>query len=162
MGVGRRQKPQLLRDLQGSRKRPYQHRQPAPTLGRPAKPTYLGAIASAKWDELAALLEDEHRLSLADGPWLEETSEAFEDYMRWRAEAKQAALTQVKVMVDGTGAEHQELKTHPAQQQVRLFRKEYANQLKEAGLTPASRARVSVPADETNDDPTEAFLRAVK
>jgi P27 family predicted phage terminase small subunit len=161
-GIGRRQKPEALRRLQGSGVRPHQHRQPRPKLGRPGKPAYLSACASAYWDEGAALLEGEHRLSESDGPWLCNYAEACADYQKWRAASDIAPLTQVKVSVDGAGVEHQEVRVHPVHQQVRLARKALTELLKEAGLTPASRARVSVPSEDTQDDPTETFLRAVK
>ena len=161
-GIGRRQKVDALRKLQGSRVRPHQHKQPTPKPGRPLKPTYLGPVSGAMWDELAAILDGEHRLSESDGMWLLNAAEAWMDYQRWRVEAEHAPMTQVKVTVDSAGSEHQEIKPHPAHQQARLARKAFTDLLKEAGLTPASRARVSVPVEVEAVDATETFLRAVK
>ena len=161
-GIGRRQKPQALRVLQGSVKRPHHHTQPRPVAGRPVRPGYLSQAACAMWDELAAILESEHRLSQSDGPWLAKAADAWADYQRLRIVGDETPLTQVKVTVDGAGQEHRETKMEPVHQQVRLARKAFTDLLKEAGLTPASRARVSVPEADTSVDPAESFLRQVQ
>lgn len=161
-GSGRRQKVAALRALQGSKKRPNHHAQPQPKLGRPIKPAYLSPVAVAYWEEMAALLDGEKRLSESDGPWLVSIAEAWGDYQKWRVASETAPLTQAKVSVDGAGVEHVEVKAHPVHQQVRFARKALTDLLKEAGLTPTSRSRVSMPAEDVSVDPAETFLRAVK
>ena len=120
----------------------------------------------AKWDELAAIMEQEGRLTLSDGPWLETISEAYAEYRRWLAKARQSPLTVTKVNtrmdVDGGGEQVAEEKAHPAQQQARLAWESYRKLLAEGGLTPMSRARVSGGAQDTGEDLAESFLRAVK
>lgn len=161
-GIGRRQKPDALRVLQGSKRRPTHHRQPQPAPGRPIKPSYLSEASSAIWDELAAILESEHRLSLSDGLWLTKAADAWADYQRLRIESAQTPLTQKKVTVDGAGQEHTETKMEPVHQQLRLARTQFTDLLKEAGLTPTSRARVVMPERQDAVDPAEAFLRRVQ
>ena len=161
-GIGRRQKPEALRVIQGSKRRPTHHTQPRPPLGRPRKPDYLGPIATAMWDELAALLEGERRLSQSDGLWLTKAADAWVDYQRLRVEAETTPLTQTRVTVDGSGQEHRETKMEPVHQQVRLARKAFTDLLKEAGLTPTSRARVVMPPADDAVDPTEVFLRKLR
>lgn len=161
-GIGRRQKPEALRRLQGSVRRPHQHKQPTPASGRPTRPEYLTPTAAAMWDYLADLLDRERRLSLAEAQWLTMAAEAWADYQKLRAEAEVTPLTQVKVTVDGAGVEHQERKIEPVHQQLRLARKAFTDLLKEAGLTPTSRARVVMPTEDDHVDATETFLRRVQ
>lgn len=165
-GGPRRNKSRRQREIDGSRHRPRHetHVDPEAPIGRPDKPAHLGDVASAKWDHLVAIMEGEQRLTVSDGPWLEVTSTAYEEYRRWQALAKESPLT----TVDDKGNE----KPHPAQQQARLAWESYRKLLAEGGITPISRARVNVGADgeEQEDEFTKLQqatqqrpkLRAVK
>lgn len=165
MGIGRRQKTTALRALHGSRKRPHHHPQPDPPRGRPLKPNYLSAVASAAWDELAATLEREGRLTTSDGHWLETTAVAFEALQLARVTAQQTPLTYVKAWTDSSGQEHQEHKVNEAHKELRFALEVFRRQLAEGGLTPTARARVKMGDTETASDPFTQFaagLQAVK
>lgn len=96
------------------------------------------------WDQLAAIMASEGRLTTSDGPYLEDTSETYAELVRWRAKAHNSPLTQDKVTVDGSGQEHREEKAHPAQQQYRLASETWRKKLVEGGFTPTARSRVKV------------------
>jgi P27 family predicted phage terminase small subunit len=103
-------------------------------------------VAAAKWDELVAIIETEGRITKSDGPWLEVTSEAYAEYIRWREEAQAAPLIHERDVFDKLGTLiGTDIKAHPAQQQHRLSWETYRKLLAEGGLTPSSRARAAVP-----------------
>lgn len=145
-GGPRSNKSRRQREVDGSRHRPRhdKHVDPEPQLGRPEKPAHLGPIATVKWDGLVAIMEGEQRLTVSDGPWLEVTALAYEEYRRWLELAQNSPLT----TVDDKGNE----KPHPAQQQARLAWESYRKLLAEGGITPISRARVNVGADGEEDE----------
>lgn len=158
---GRRPLSEQTRATRGSRERP-QHRarrQPTPEAGRPPKPDNLSAVATAKWDELVAIIEAEGRITKSDGPWLEVTSEAYAEYIRWREEAQAAPLIHERDVFDKVGTLiGTDIKAHPAQQQHRLSWETYRKLLAEGGLTPSSRARASLPRDTgAGADPFDEF-----
>ncbi len=126
------------------------------------KPDFLSPVAAQKWDELVAIMEAEGRITQSDGPWLEVTSEAYAEYIRWRAEAQGAPLIHEKDLYDKEGnLLGTDIKAHPAQQQHRLSWETYRKLLAEGGLTPSSRARAAVPIDPGDgDDPFDEFDQA--
>ena len=159
MGIGRRPKVAALRRLHGSRTRPHHKIQPEPVRGRPIKPGYLSEVASAAWDDLAATLDGEGRLTISDAGWLLDTALAFEALQRARIESAANPMTYVKCWVDSSGQEHQEPKVHPATTQLRYWIDTYRRALAEGGLTPTARARVSMGHEAKETDPVDAFLK---
>lgn len=112
----------------------------------------MSAVAAAIWEELAAIMEREQRLSVNDGPFLEDASECYAEVVRWRAIAQASPLTQTKVTVDSAGNEHRVEQVHPAQVQYRLASETWRKKLVEGGLTPSARSRVKLPDAEPNED----------
>lgn len=147
------------RQQDGSRHRPDRHyAQPQPVDGEPEQPAFLDDAERAWWDILAAELKRQQRLTMDVGPWLVNASRAGAAMLQWREAAKQAPLIYEKVMVDGTGTEHREPKAHPAHVQGRLAVKAFVDLLKEAGLTPATVARVKLLEPvKPKEDPFTAF-----
>ena len=78
--AGRRPKSRVLKLLHGNPgKRKLRDDEPEAVSGRPNKPTnLLTKVGSAKWDELASLLESEHRLTISDGPMLDGAALAWQ------------------------------------------------------------------------------------
>lgn len=166
-GARRSQKTEAQRQIDGSRVRPGHHKQPTPVEGEPACPSWLDAQERAWWEELAALLRGQRRLTVDTAPWLLSAASAMVDFLKWRATAAASPMLQTKVLVDGAGVEHREEKPHPAHQQYRLARTALLKTLVEAGLTPTSISRVVMPAqDEAIDDfdahAAKAQIRRVK
>lgn len=135
------------------------HRTPEAPAGTPEKPPYLSEVASAMWDQLAAIMEREGRLTVNDGPFLEDAAECYAELARWRVAAQRSPLTQTKVTVDSAGNEHREEKPHPAQQQYRLASEAWRKKLVEGGLTPTARNRVRVSDQDQELDEFTRFQR---
>ncbi len=77
--AGRRRKSKALKLVTGNPgKRAIPDDEPEPVPGRPAKPAFLGQVGRAEWAELAAILDDERRLTLSDGPMLKGAATAYE------------------------------------------------------------------------------------
>lgn len=150
-GGKRSNKPKSVRELHGSRTRA-RHREadePVAPTGRPPKPETLSAVASTHWDYLAGILEQENRMTLSDGPWLESTARAYGELDRWRIEAENSPLTQ-------TDPQSGKTTTHPAQQQLRLAWESYRKWLADGGVSPMARARVALPK-APEDKPSSPF-----
>lgn len=108
------------------------------------------------WDQLAAIMEREGRLTVNDGPFLEEASDSYAEYVRWRAKATADPLTQLKVTVDSSGSEHSVEQVHPSQVQYRLASEAWRKKKVEGGFTPTARGRVKI-SDREPVDPFGEF-----
>lgn len=140
--------------------RPRHHKQPTPVDGEPACPAWLDEQERAWWEEFAALLRGQRRLTVDTAPWLLSATSAMVDFLKWRATAAASPMLQTKVTVDGAGQEQREEKPHPAHQQYRLARTALLKALVEAGLTPTSISRVVMPAQDDDVDEFDAHAHA--
>jgi phage terminase small subunit len=158
---GRNAKSKAAHERAGTaRKDRHAHTTPEAPSGRPLKPGYLSAVASAMWDELVAIMEREQRLTLSDGPYLEDASECYAEYVRWRVKAQADPLTQTKVTVDSAGNEHRVEQVHPSQQQYRLASETWRKKMVEGGITPIARSRVKLPEQVEVEDEFESHQKA--
>lgn len=77
-----------------------------PQPGRPEKPSGMGPVASAKWDEIVALLEAEGQLSPLYGDFIAEYCRAHQDV----ADAERIIADEGEICVSEKGGRYQ----HPA------------------------------------------------
>lgn len=138
MGVGRRPKTEAQRRIDGSKSRPYHEPQPEPVPGEPPKPEHLSGVASAKWDELAAILRGENRLHLSDGEQIENAAQLYAMARRWQGWADKA-----KSMT----------KAEKPLKQARMAWDAYRKACAELGITQTSRSRAK--SGNSNGKPKE-------
>lgn len=139
--MGRRQKTEAQRMIDGSKRRPYHHEQPVPVVGEPVKPSHLSPVASAQWDILTDLLRGESRLHVADALQVENAAHLYAIAVRWQLLSDQTPLV---VEIDKPvekGGPVTDVKPHPAHQQARLAWEAYRKACVELGLTQTSRSK---------------------
>lgn len=91
--AGRRPKSRTIKLVTGNPgKRALRDDEAEAIPGSPLKPPKLGKVASAEWDRLATLLEDEQRLTPADGPHLLGAATALETALEYQRKGKQRGL----------------------------------------------------------------------
>ncbi len=129
------------------------------------KPAHLTVLQSAKWDQLFGLLSGRGQDTVDLAEWLENAVLCYERMITLELSSRDVPVIFEKVTVDGAGVESREPKAHPLHVQARIAREKYLMCLKEAGLTPATLARVKLmAAPEATVDAFDAHagLRAVK
>lgn len=138
---GRRPKPSSLKELQGNPgRRPRRKGEPRPDPGRPPMPDYLSEIAKGEWNRLADLLEGIKVLTVVDGPALEATATAYDQYRTFQKIVSIDGPTyQVETKTGGTMT-----RARPEVIMQSDAWRRYVAGLSHFGLTPATRSKVSV------------------
>jgi P27 family predicted phage terminase small subunit len=143
-------KPAWKRRLEGNPgKRPIKEAAKAPP-GRPTCPTWLDEGAKAAWARLAPELEKLGLLTPLDRDCF---AVYCQSYSAW-AEAEQVLAEKGRFYV-GPGAK---LRERPEVAVVERAMKNTLMMAREFGMTPASRARLSLPPAEDEDDEFGRFL----
>ncbi len=140
---GRKPKPTALKVVEGNPgRRPLNGREPKPPAKMPTCPSHLSATAKTEWKRLARVLSDVGLLTLVDRTVLAGYCQA---YGRW-VEAEKKLQETPTLLKTPAGY----IQTSPwltiSNKQMELMAKYMA----ELGLTPSSRARLSVniPSEE--------------
>jgi len=151
--AGRKPKPQALRLLQGNPgKRPINTREPKPQRGMPGCPAHLDRIGKSLWRELSTELDRMEVLTLADRRALEQLCDTYALYRKARKELDDG-LTYESTTEDGATLRRRK----PEVPIVAECSKRMRALMTDFGLTPASRAKVSIAGTEPVD-PFEEFL----
>lgn len=137
---GRRPKPTRLKLLTGNPgKRPLNKDEPTPEAAVPDCPPELGPVAKQEWDRLVAQLVPLRILTHLDRAALASYCSA---YSLW-AEATQAIRTYGAMVKSPTGYPIQSPYVSIANRQTEIMMRIAS----EFGFTPASRSRISAPAE---------------
>ncbi len=142
MPRGRPPKPTTLHFLNGDPSKTRRYRTEPPTLdGRPEAPEYLDDMAKKEWEAITTILADMNLLSRADRAALELYCGAYSRYRR--AQEQVAKFGEVILSPNKKFPMPSPYATamNSAFEQMRKM-------LIEFGLTPASRARMSLPVQE--------------
>ena len=161
MRTGNNIKAAATRELHGSRKRPRHKTQPKVTPGIPACPDHLNERERDLWAYYAPRLAAVKLLSEMDRDTLAQFVEAraqVEDIKALQADPSYRRVL-VSVMIDSAGNEKPRLETNPLDAQRRQWTQIARYCAAELGLSPVSRARTAVPADDEQDELDE-FLKA--
>lgn len=142
---GRKPKPTHLKVLAGNPgKRPLPANEPKPKPVAPDPPAWLDREARALWKEIGPELERLGLLTAVDGP-------AFAMLLTHYVLAVKAARRIKKdgiLSVDEQGV----TRKHPASQIVRDHSAAFRQYVAEFGLSPAARARLSLPDEKDDGD----------
>jgi P27 family predicted phage terminase small subunit len=148
--MGRPPKPPEVHERSGAYAKNPQRRRtdlPPPLEGEPIKPCEVAdsEVASQAWDRIAGILREMRLLSASytDALVMYATS-----YARWH-ECREAVATD-GMIVDG--------KRHPLMPEITNAQDRCQKILNEMGLTPVSRAKVSVPNKTETADPVLEML----
>lgn len=150
---GRKPKPTALKVLEGNPgKRPLNANEPKPQRKAPKCPLWLEPEAKKEWRRMAKILERLGILTQID-------SSAFagycQAYARWK-EAEEFLTKHGTIFKTPSGYIQQVPQVSIAQTYLKVM-KDFCS---EFGLTPASRTRIRVDAEEKNaDDAMEQLLR---
>lgn len=168
---GRRPKPTRVRELEGNpSKRPYNRREPQPTEGRVTCPSWLSTKGKAEWKRITPELRRMRLLTIVDRAALAAYCQAYAEL----EEATEILNREGRIIIvpityrdKQTGEEKisgEKRVAHPANKLQRDGFARVKQFLAEFGLTPASRAKLEGPVQESdNNDPFEALkLRAEK
>lgn len=148
--MGRKPKPTMLKIIEGNPgKRPLNMREPRPQGPAPMPPDWLNPIARAEWERIAPALERMGLLTSVDGAAMEAYCTA---YARW-VEAEQFLEKHGMTMIirDERGG----VKWLQPMPQVGISRsaaREMRAFASELGLTPASRTKLNVSDQGTEDE----------
>lgn len=123
-----------------SKRKRYQT-EPTPPEGKPTPPNYLDAVARAEWDAVTTILDDMGLLSGADRAALEMYCVA---YSRMRHAQEQVAKFGSIILSPNKKYPMQS----PYASELNTTEGQCRRWLQEFGLTPASRARMSLPVKE--------------
>lgn len=147
MGRGRKPKPTHLKLLQGNPgKRPVNKREPKPRPIAPSCPSWLSAEAKKEWAVIAPELERLGLLTIIDGSAL---AGYCQSYARWK-QAERVLDKDGFTRETESGFLQQRPEVSIAQKSLGLV----AKFLVEFGMTPSSRARLTLP--EAGDE--DAFF----
>src|SRR5262245_45012945 len=164
MGVGgQRPKPKALRSLQGSRKRPWHHVEPAFTVGADA-PLSLTVPERAYWDYYAPRLTRTGVLTEGHRETLALLCRGLVEIDQIKATQSESGHKRLLVSITTTrdGQQVTQVRSNPLDGQLRAWMQVVRFYLQELGLTPAARARVGAAGADTAEDPLERFLRRVR
>lgn len=169
MGVGRRPKTETARQLDGSRNRPHHHKQP--DVAGECQPPKMTKAQRAYWDYYQPIMEAARMLTPADRQALRlycVSLVQIDEILALQA-GKEYARAVLSVTVDGAGNEKPKIETHPYDTQLRQWMEIARHHQAELGLSPTSRARVSVGARKEPEKPSalsvlqaRAGIKAVK
>ena len=147
---GPRPEPREQQILKGSwraKKRPFE---PTEVAGEMVKPGWLGPIASAKWDEVMAVLIGRNTISPAYVDFLAAYCSAWQDYFDAIATIKQRG----EFLLSATGGVHQ----HPAVGKKQKAIADIGRFGREFGLSPTSIRDIQVSAVKTQDQGKQRFF----
>lgn len=148
-------KPTAIRKAEGNPgKRPFNDREPQPDLVRPRMPKHLDKLAKKEWKRLCPMLDRLRVLSEADGIAL---ANLCVDYSILQQAQESLAKTGLLSKTAKTGMIHQS----PLLNIIAVTTDRVTRGLREFGLTPASRTRISVSPDSSMDS-LEAKLCKMK
>ena len=154
--TGRKPLPVEIHEMQGSYKKNPQRRKDSPKgSGRPQKPRHLDGIAAKEWTRIVKLLDKMGVLSETDAPTIEQYCEAYSD---WRL-AKEKVLKSGIAIVSKDKAGNVIARRNPFMIEKRQAAKQCAQILIELGMSPSSRTRLQVEAQDTGDDWFDRALR---
>lgn len=158
---GRKPKPAGLRELHGSKVRPYHRREPKYAALTPAMPPHIAADALAleKWGILAERLAQSRVLTIAHGEALAVLAEAWADYVRCREQfaqtGRQMLVVDEKRGADGTMS--RKVRDNPLIRRSERLAMLLQRYLSEFGLTPVSGPKVAAGSDSDNHEWDEFF-----
>ena len=148
-------KPTVIRKAEGNPgKRPYNDREPQPDVVRPPMPRRLDKVARKEWKRLCPLLERMRVLTEADGIAL--ANLCFDVSVLQQAQ-ESLAKTGLLSKTARTGMIHQS----PLLNIIAVTTDRVTRGLREFGLTPASRSRITV-SPHSSMDSLEAKLCTMK
>lgn len=110
--VGRKPKASALKSLQGGRDRRKAPAVPAKVVLIPAPAGVPGDVASV-WNELAPFACEQRTLVPATVAAFRDLCEAIVSKRKMAEQIESDGLTYLKVTIDGSGQEHNEIKAHP-------------------------------------------------
>ena len=148
---GPSKKPTALKVVQGTAtKKDAERNEPKPKTGIPIAPEYLSESALKYWDVFIDGLKDTKMLTIVDGYALSMACIALDLMVE--------ALDQIKL--DGTTVldERGLTRKHPAFQVLRDNTVMYHKWAGEFGLTPAARAKITLPDTGVKENPLMDFL----
>lgn len=150
--TGRPKRPTALRVLEGKADKADASSEPQPDPTTPTKPAWLPKEAAAEWDRVAPELERLGLFTSVDGA-------AFIAYcLQWDVMVKAAADIEVRgVLIPGARGRG-ELVRNPSVQSMRDAASTMRSFATEYGLTPQSRARMSIAGDDEKDHRVEALF----
>jgi len=131
-------------------------REPRPPSGTPDIPAHLKGVAAKKWRQLASLLYGMRAVTVADSDMLELYCDTYAAY---RLARKNVAETGQVIVVRKEAGGLVEVKRNPHSTEYHRYADRLAKLLAEMGLTPSSRTRIAVTAQE-DDDPFMEWLSA--
>ena len=144
--------PTAIRRYEGNPgKRPLNEWEPQPKKVRPAMPKHLDKIARKEWKRLCPILERMRVLSEADGIAL---ANLCVDYSILQQAQESLAKTGLLSKTAKTGMIHQS----PLLNIIAVTTDRVTRGLREFGLTPASRTRLSISSTDSSMDAIEAAL----
>lgn len=168
---GPKPKPSRIRDLEGNAGRVKRNRrEPQPTEGRVTCPSWLSTKGKAEWKRITPELRRMRLLTIVDRAALAAYCQAYaelEEATEILNREGRIILVPITHRDKRTGEESivgEKRIAHPANKLQRDGFTRVKQFLAEFGLTPASRAKLEGPVEETgNNDPFEALkLRAEK
>jgi len=120
--------------------------------GRPKKPADLPAAAAEHWTYLAGLLEQEHRLTLSDGPILMAASIAYAIGMKLTQMLMDPATPTwiVYERPEPDGNHRQEVAKHPVFSEERQAWERYRKAVNDLCLSAGTRARARTSGQKPN------------
>ena len=149
-GGARTTKTDRQRQLDGSRKRPWQTPDPTFREGAPETPVHLTDDETAYWNYYAPMLAETRVLTLADRDALRLYCEALGQLDDLKQQQADPAYRRVLIstVIDGAGNEKVKADTNPLDAQRRQWHQIARLCAAELGLSPTSRARVSTGGDQ--------------
>lgn len=151
MRRGRKPKPTHLKVISGmAAKNPQRvnRAEPKPPRSVPAKPDYLDARASEKWDEMTALLDQMGILTTADGDLVALYCVTYSAYRTALENVNRTGQVLVTRQQDGKTVE---VKRNPFSTEFHKYADKLMRLQLEMGLTPSARTRISVTKSQTVD-----------
>lgn len=152
---GRKPIPTKLHVLNGNPgKRPLNQNEPKPIPIAPKPPGWLDPIAKKLWKDLAPQLEKLGLLTKIDGVAFEAVCQSYATWVKCERFLKENGMT--TTLITDKGSEYAQQRpevsiSNKALQNFKAF-------ITEFGLTPSSRSRISIKAENSGEDPMEALL----
>jgi P27 family predicted phage terminase small subunit len=158
--AGRPRKPTALKLIEGRTKHiPKNHKEPQPTETTPVKPEWvtLDAVADAEWERVVPELASMRLLTCIDGA-------ALEIYVKSYSRMREAEtfMDKAKTTFTKASATSGYLMPLPQVAIAQKYAKICMEIMREFGMTPSSRGRMSLPSDADAADDDMALLFAKK